>query len=212
MTRIGDAVIENIVFDMGQVLIHWTPDMFMDHYPLSGEDRELLRRELFATVEWVRLDRGSITEEQALAQICARLPERLHDVARELVCRWWVWPFRYMEGMEALIRELKAKGYSIYLLSNAGLPLREYFSRLPAADCFSGKVISSEERVIKPQPEIYRILLSRYGLESDSCVFIDDLPVNCEGAVEQGMHAVVFRGDVSRLRKELRSLGIRCEG
>ena len=85
-------MIDTIVFDMGQVLIHWNADMFLDRHGLSEEDRLQLKRDLFATIEWVQLDRGSITEEEALRIIRARLPERLHGFAEEQICRWWVAP------------------------------------------------------------------------------------------------------------------------
>lgn len=203
-------MIRNIVFDMGKVLIHWSPDMFMDHYGLTEQDRELLRRELFGSIEWVQQDRGAVSEAQSLGSVCARLPQRLHAIAWELATDWWKWPLVPMEGIEDLIRELKGNGYQIYLLSNANRPLRANFPRLPAADCFSGMVISAEEQVIKPQPEIYRTLCSRYALAPESCVFIDDLSVNCEGAVNTGMQAIVFRGDTALLREELRRMGVRC--
>lgn len=204
------SMIRNIVFDMGKVLIHWDPDMFMDHYNLTAEDRMLLRRELFGSIEWVQLDRGAVSEETALESVCKRLPERLHAIAWELATDWWKWPIVPMEGIEDLIRELKGNGYAIYLLSNANRPLRAHFSRLPGADCFSGMVISAEEKVIKPQPEIYKTLYSRYNLVPEESVFIDDLSVNCEGAVNTGMNAIVFRADVAALRKDLRRMGLRC--
>ena len=204
-------MIDTVVFDMGQVLIHWNADAILGRYDLTEEDRALLKRDLFATIEWVRLDHGTITEEEALAVFRARLPEHLHDTAEELVCRWWVPPLMPMEGMEELIRELDRNGYGIYVLSNAGLSLRKYWPRLPGADCFRGVLVSAEEKLLKPQKEIFDTLLTRYGLEADKCVFIDDLPANCEGAVCAGMHGCIFRGDVKQLRKELRRMGIRCE-
>ena len=204
-------MIDTVVFDMGQVLIHWSADLLMSHYDLTEEDRAQLKRDLFATIEWVQLDRGSITEGEALERICRRLPERLHAVARELVCRWWTWPLRPMEGMEDLIRELDREGYAIYVLSNAGLPLRQYWPRLPGAGCFRGVLVSAEEKLLKPQKEIFGTLLDRYGLEAEKCVFVDDLPANCEGAVNAGMHGCIFRGDVKQLRSDLRRMGIRCE-
>lgn len=203
-------MIRNIVFDMGQVLIHWSPDMFLDRYDLTDGDRLLLKRELFASIEWVQLDHGTITEEQAIRQICSRLPESLHGIARELVAAWWIGPFSPMEGMEALIRELDGMGYGIYVLSNAGLPLRQYWPRLPGADCFRGVIVSAEEKLLKPQKEIFRTLTERYRLNPSECVFIDDLPANCEGAVFAGLHGCVFRGDAVLLRKNLRQLGICC--
>ena len=204
-------MIRNIVFDMGQVLIHWTPDLLIDRHDVSAQDRELIKRELFSSVEWVQLDHGTITEDRALEKIRARLPEHLHPAADALIRAWWVPPFFPMEGMEELIRELKENGYRIFLLSNAGLPLRQYFPRLPGADCFEGFLVSAEEKLLKPQAEIFRTLLGRFQLEAGESVFVDDLPANCEGAIHVGMQAIIFRGDVKLLRKELGRMGVRCK-
>ena len=204
-------MIRNIVFDMGRVLIHWSGDMLMEKYTLTDADRATLNRVVFSSIQWVQLDRGSITEEQAMEVFYTRLPSHLHEIARELVCFWWKQPLRPIAGMETLIRELKRNGYRIFVLSNAGLPLRQYWPRLPGADCFDGVLVSAEEKLLKPQPEIFRTLLERYSLIPEECVFIDDALANVEGAVYCGMQGIFFRGDSTELRQELRALGVRCE-
>ena len=81
-------MIKNIVFDMGNVLVRFDPELFMDRYSLTGEDRKLIRNEVFRSVEWTMLDRGVIDEEIAEQHILPRLPERLHDAARGLIEKW----------------------------------------------------------------------------------------------------------------------------
>ena len=201
-------MIKNIVFDMGQVLIHWAPQHFTDLLELSREDASLVQRELFRSVEWVQLDRGTISEENAIASVCRRLPEHLHSSVEQVVTGWWKWPLVPVEGMGALIRELKDMGYGIYLLSNASSRLHEYFHRIPGAECFEGKVVSADWKLLKPQAEIYQTLYSNFRLDPAECVFIDDVPANIDGAMMTGMKGLVFYGDVVRLRRELRSLGI----
>ena len=78
-------MIKNIVFDMGNVLVRFDPELFMDRYSLTGEDRKLIRNEVFRSVEWTMLDRGVIDEEIAEQRILPRLPERLHDAACGLI-------------------------------------------------------------------------------------------------------------------------------
>lgn len=204
-------MIRTVVFDMGRVLIHWSGDMLMEKYSLPAADREMLNRQVFGSLQWMQLDRGTLTEERAMEIFRARLPERLHEIARELVCFWWQQPLRHIEGMAELIRELKGNGYGVYVLSNAGLPLRQYWPRLPGAECFDGVLVSAEEKLLKPQPEIFRTLLERYSLEAEECVFIDDSLANVEGAVYCGMQGIFFRGSAAELRQELRALGVRCE-
>ena len=201
-------MIKNIVFDMGQVLIHWNPRHFTALLELSAEDTALLERELFRSVEWVQLDRGTISETDAIAAVCRRLPEHLHSCVEQVVTGWWKWPLVPVEGMGALISELKDMGYGIYLLSNASSRLHEYFHRIPGAECFQGKVVSADWKLLKPQAEIYQTLYSTFHLNPAECVFIDDVPANIDGAMMTGMHGMVFYGDVARLRRELRTMGI----
>ena len=201
-------MIKNIVFDMGQVLIHWSPRQFTSLLELSEQDAQMVERELFRSVEWVRLDRGTIEEENAIHSVCKRLPEHLHDSVRRLITGWWEWPLQPMGGMAELVRELKDLGYGIYLLSNASGALHGYFHRIPGAEYFDGKVVSADLKLLKPQAEIYQALYARFGLNPEECVFIDDVPANIDGAMMTGMQGLVFYGDVVRLRRELRAMGI----
>ena len=201
-------MIRNIIFDLGQVLIHWTPAQMTALLNLPEADARLVERELFRGVEWVRLDRGTITEECAAVSVCQRLPEHLHEGVRQLVASWWKWPLVPMDGMAELIAELKSKGYGIYLLSNASGRLHEYFHRIPGAEYFDGKVVSADLRLLKPQKEIYDALYAQFHLNPEECVFIDDQPANVDGAMLTGMNGLVFHGDVIRLRRELCALDI----
>ena len=201
-------MVKNLIFDMGQVLIHWTPDLYLSHYDLKEEDRQLLKAELFGGVEWVQLDRGSISEEDATDAVCARIPRRLHNIAEELITEWWRQPMRPVDGMAELIAQLKWKGYGIYLLSNAGLPLRNYFRWIPSASYFDGLMVSSEEKMVKPHYEIYYALFERFDLKPEECFFIDDSPLNVEAAACCGMAGTVFKGDITRLKRELLDAGL----
>ena len=96
-------MIKNIVFDMGNVLVRFDPELFMDRYSLTGEDRKLIRNEVFRSVEWTMLDRGVIDEEIAEQRILPRLPERLHDAARGLI-ETWDDPIVPVEGMLELLQ------------------------------------------------------------------------------------------------------------
>ena len=204
-------MIRNVVFDMGQVLIHWTPALLVQPFGLTAQEETLVLRELFQSVEWVCLDRGSMTGEEVITSVCTRLPENLHGCVRELVSRWDAWVLSPMEGMAELLRELKEKGMHIYLLSNANRNLRSYFPRIPGSECFDGLMVSAEERLLKPQHEIFEALLSRFGLKAEECFFVDDAPANVEGAGEAGISGAIFYGDVKRLRRDLRNAGIPVE-
>ena len=200
-------MIRNILFDMGNVLIYFDRNLFMDRLGVAPEDKKLLMREVFLSLEWVRMDRGSMVEADAVASCCARLPERLHDAAEKLIAMWDR-PILPIPGMFDLIEELKAKGYGIYLLSNASVRQHDYWSRIPANRFFDGTLISADERILKPQPEIYHLCLERFGLKAEESFFIDDMAHNVEGALFCGLSGAVFHGDVTRLRKDLRAAGV----
>lgn len=202
-------MIRNLVFDMGNVLIHYRPASFVKRLGIPEEDQPLLLREVFGSVEWIRLDRGVLAEPEAAAAMCARLPERLHGAVHTLVeDGWWTLELTPVEGMEALVREAKALGYGIYLLSNATLRLPEYFVRIPGSDCFDGRIVSARQKLLKPQPELYLALFRTYSLRPEECFFIDDLNINVEGALWVGMPGTIFDGSVSRLRRTLREAGV----
>ena len=116
-----DKKITTVVFDMGQVLIHWTPFKIVEHMGLTEADNALLMTELFQSVEWVQTDHGTIELSRVVEQVNARLPKHLHGAVEEIVMGWWHRPLLPMEGMGELVKELKEQGYKIYLLSNASV-------------------------------------------------------------------------------------------
>ena len=200
-------MIRNILFDMGNVLIRFDRKLFLDRLDLSEADKETLLRDVFASVDWAHMDRGTKTEAMALESMKTRLPQRLHAAAAELVFRWDE-PLIPIDGMYELVEELKEKGYGIYLLSNASVRQHEYWPRIPVSRFFDGTLISADEHVMKPQPEIYRLCLQRFGLKAEESFFIDDMAHNIEGALFCGLSGTVFHGDVTRLRKDLREAGV----
>lgn len=200
-------MIRNILFDMGQVLIRFDRDYFMTRLGVAPADKPLLMREVFLSVEWVRMDRGTLHESEAFQRIASRLPERLHDAAEKLISMWDR-PILEIDGMYELVAELKRKGYGIYLLSNASVRQHDYWPRIPASRFFDGKLISADVKVIKPQPEIYQLCLEKFNLKAEECFFIDDAPANIEGALCCGISGAVFHGDVKLLRSQLRAAGV----
>ena len=120
----------------------------------------------------------------------------------------WDDPLIPIPGMYALVEELKEKGYGVYLLSNASVRQHEYWPRIEASRFFDGTLISADEHVTKPQPEIYRLCMERFGLTAEESFFVDDMAHNVEGAIFCGLSGAVFHGDVALLRKHLRAAGV----
>ena len=200
-------MIKNIVFDMGNVLLWFDRDRFIDAVGAEGEDRKILMNNVYLSVEWARMDRGSMTEAEAAASMCTHVPERLHEKVHLLVDQWDR-PIYPVEGMAQLVRDLKTAGYGIYLLSNASYRQHEYWPRVPGSECFDGTLISADVKLVKTGREIYDLLCSRFSLRPEECVFIDDSNANVEGAEVAGMHGIVFHGEADEAREKLRALGV----
>lgn len=200
-------MIRNILFDMGNVLLRFDRQVFLDRLTVTEEDKQLLLQEVFLSLEWVEMDRGTLREETAEPIMCSRLPSHLHEAVHQLTS-CWDQPILPMEGMAQLVEELKKAGYGIYLLSNASVRQHDYWPRVPGSELFDGTLISADEGFMKPQPEIYRLCLDRFRLKAEECFFIDDVPANIAGAKECGISGAVFHADADALREDLRKAGV----
>lgn len=197
-------MIQNYIFDMGNVLLVFDPDLFVQRLDLDQADRDLLLESVYRSKDWICLDEGSLTEDQVIARVQDRVPERLHQAVAYLV-KAWDQPLIEIPGMSDLVKELKDQGHGIYLLSNTSQRSREYFPKTQAASCFDGGIISAEEGVIKPFPEIYHRLFDRYQLNPEECFFIDDSSANIEAGRKLGMEGFVFEGDLAPLRQAIQA-------
>lgn len=197
-------MIRNIVFDMGGVLYRWSPEIAFRDYP--GEDGRLLYDAVYGSPDWRRLDRGDIDEDELITLASARVPDRLKaDVVR--LARWYELTGP-IEGMETLARELHEVGYPLYLLSNTSRAFHAFRTRIPALRYFAGEFISADHRLLKPDPEIFRVFLAEYGLTAEESLFIDDWGPNVESARSVGMEGIVFDGGAGSFRKALADLNL----
>lgn len=192
-------MVKNVVFDMGQVIFYFNARYFIEKVGAVGEDIDLIYKELFGTGKWARLDDASMTESQLIEDVNASLPSRLHDTVKKLVTKWDNYIIE-VPGMYDLIKDLKNRGMKLYLLSNAGPRHKEYWKNIPASEFFDGVVVSCYEKAVKPDEKLFRILMDRYSLNADECIFIDDLKTNVDAAMHLGMDGFVFSDNIDELR------------
>ena len=185
-------MIRNIIFDIGNVLTDFRWKEFLQD---KGFDDIMIDRIARASVDspvWNELDRGEWDMERLMAEFVKLDPEieaELHaaydNVTGIVTKRDYAIPW---------IKELKAKGYNVYYLSN--------FSEKAYEDCrdaldllhyTDGGILSYRDRVIKPDEKIYQLLLSRFGLKAEECVFLDDTLQNVEAARNLGFYGICFR-------------------
>ncbi len=199
-------MIKNIVFDMGKVLVDYDAMLVCRHFT----DDEALAKKVCTAVfdcqEWVFLDIGVITEAEGVNKMISRLDtEEEKELAVKCFDHWHEYNLVTKLQMGDLIRDLKAKGYGIYLCSNASVRLLTCYKEvLPVAECFNGILFSAEVRCLKPQKEMYGHFFDRFDLKPEECYFIDDLPNNIAGAKACGMDGYCFAdGDLERLKNTL---------
>ena len=197
-------MIKNIVFDLGNVLIKFDPAHFMRGY--SEEEKALYLAEIYQSENWLKMDRGELSEEELIELVCSRIPEQYHGGAVKLI--QWYWQSIPIEGMEQLAGELRKQGYGIYLLSNTSQAFYKYYRNLPVFQHFDDVFVSADHGLLKPEGEIFRLFCKNFGLEAEECVFIDDTAVNVESAAAEGFLAIHFKGDVEELRAALKRLDV----
>ena len=182
---------QTVIFDLGNVLIEWNVEAILDSLGLDAHMRTRVHDELFGHYNWLELDHGSKTEPDVIAEICARseLTSDLIDAALD-AARASLHPIP--ESMQ-LLRESRDFGLDIYCLSNMS---RETYAHIRDRDffvMFDGVVISGIERCMKPNAEIYRLLLERFAVDPASALFIDDSQPNIDAARQLGIDACRFR-------------------
>ena len=196
---------KNIIFDIGNVLLEFKPF----EYLLSLYDEKTmgdLMTIIFSSDEWVELDLGNMTIDEVKAIFCQRNPQYTKEIHH--VLDHWSEMLTLIEENVSLIPKLKEKGYNLYLLSNFhDASFQEMYNKHAFFQYFDGKIISAYEHVIKPDEKIYRLLLEKYNLVADECLFIDDMAGNIYAAKALGFHTIYLAYNVN-LEDELKAIGI----
>ena len=199
-------MITTIIFDIGNVLADFT---WKEHYASFGYDEAMVERIAKATVmnpAWNENDRGVMKIEDILQAFVDSDPEIEQDIRKVLDNVKTI--VRRNDYAIPWIQDLKSKGYCLLYLSN--------FSEKAETECayaldfipyLDGGILSYQEKVVKPMPEIYEILIERYNLVPEECVFIDDTMENLAGAQKFGIHTIHFRSRTQAI-EELRKLGV----
>ncbi len=184
--------IRNIVFDVGNVLLSYNPMRTLRAKFGSEDVCRTVYDALFLAPEWPLADEGLVTEEEQLAAAIRRAPQYEREI-RWIFAEWHL-DLPEIEGMPELVKALKANGFGIYVLSNFAqrfYQIKDHGALFSLAD---GILISSDDKLVKPDRAIYELLLSRFSLRAEECLFIDDLPANIDGARTAGLHGHAFTG------------------
>lgn len=175
------AQFKNIVFDLGGVVVARDPRKVSAEFQAFFSFIYQIPMPHF----WEEYDRGTSSLEEVMNYICEH-----NDCSREVCDDYIATAINLQEEIaptKVLIEQLKQAGYRLYVLSNMSPEFIDFIRRLPVYANFDGEVVSCEERVVKPEPEIFRLLLDRYSLEPEQCIFIDDRIDNIEAAEREGI-------------------------
>lgn len=185
-------LIDNVVFDVGNVLVAFSPsEILHDTLPDHPELYETLQCKVFRSPYWIMLDRGEMNPAQAAEAMIGRDNELSKPIQR--VMRDWV-DLKHVitEGVEAL-KICHAHGKRLYVLSNYGKEPFDFIQqKYDFFRLFDGMVISSHVHLLKPSAEIYRCLTDTYSLNPARTLFIDDTPANVEGALNVGWQGFCY--------------------
>jgi 2-haloacid dehalogenase len=201
-------MIKNIVFDLGGVLIDWNPEyVFLKEF---RGDREKMNWffNTICTSSWNEKQDAGYSIEKATNERVAMFPK--HERLIRMYYGEWeqMLGFEHTETVEILRRLHDSKEHSIYSLtnwSNETFPVA--LKKFPFLSWFKGILVSGDVGLKKPDPEIYKLLLDRYGLEANTCVFIDDRTENVKAASALGFSGIVFKNH-TQLSKDLKKLNI----
>ncbi len=198
--------IKNVVFDVGNVIVRWSPDEIVRLTFGSANSPEQLAKSLFQSKTWLDLNKGLITVSEAKVQY-----QQEHGLSYEDCERLFYYAKQtqlLLYGSVDLIKRVKSAGYKVFALTDNVVEIVEYLKlNYEFWELFDGAIVSAEVKLLKPQPEIFHALLSTYSLEAVETVFIDDMSYNVEGAEGVGMSAIQFK-DVTQCEHALKALGL----
>ena len=192
---------KNIIFDFGNVLVQWHPEVVYGEF-FGDEAKAWWFLRHVADMDFrQRIDAGESMED-CIREKQAQYPE--YEQAVELYrSKWREMLTDEVPGMREVISELRAKDYKIFGLTNWSMETfpeaRAHFGILQMIDRY---VVSGAEGLVKPDPRLFQVLLDRYGLKSEDCSFVDDNPDNVAAAKGMGMQGILFI-NAETLRKEL---------
>ena len=184
-------MIKNIVFDIGNVLAGFAWQEFYRSFGFADEVYEKLADATVRSSFWNEMDRGKLTDNQLLESFIQNDPSIEKEI-RQVFANITDMIERFDYAIPWL-KDLKSRGYSVYYISNFAHKAHvECEKALDFLQEMDGGILSYQDKLIKPDPEIYRLFCERYGLKAEECVFIDDTQKNVCAAQKEGMEGIVF--------------------
>lgn len=186
------SAINTIIFDLGNVLVDWSPMHVFGNYFDSEEKRNYFLENI-CTADWNEQQDEGRSIVEATEELVKNFPEWERPI-RDFYGRWTEMLKGPIHESVEIFRQLKASGkYKIYALTNWQAGLFDIaLVRYNFLHWFDGRVVSGEEKTRKPFPEFYKILLDRYNVNPAEALFIDDSLRNVRAAEDLGIKSIHF--------------------
>jgi 2-haloacid dehalogenase len=205
-----EAPVTAVVFDLGGVVVDWDPRHLYRQLFTENHELDTFLDEI-CTLAWHAQHDGGRPMAETIPLLVEQHPAYASEI-RAWRKRYVDMIAGYVDGIPELIDELRALGLPLYALTNMPADvLGELLAAHPVLAGFDGMVVSGEELVMKPDPEIYRRLATRFGLVPHQTVFVDDVAANVDAAWELGFRAVRFESG-AHLRDVLARWGVPLDG
>ncbi len=198
---------KNILFDMGNVIMDFSPDYILSHYTKDIKLLNKLKNEIFLDDIWQKSDAGLVDEDEIYEYLIPKFDKEHHTLIRHLLSTWYIHKTQNLK-MPDIIRELKEKGYKIYLCSNAAKSFYIYENEILAFSYLDGKVISADINELKPDKKYFDYVLNKFNLNADECFFIDDSVANIKAAYQCGIDGYWYNGNIDIFYKFLKNMSI----
>lgn len=201
------GAVDTVVFDLGNVLVQWNPRFLFRK--IFGADEAAMEYFLskVCNTEWNEQQDCGRSWKDGIAIAARQHPEHTPHI-QAYYDRWEEMIPGAIEETVEILSQLRALNIRLLALTNWSdetFPIAQ--QRFPFFGWFEGIVVSGQERLIKPDPAIFKLLIGRYQLRPESTVFIDDSLRNVEASKAQGLHGLHFTG-ADELRRQLTALGI----
>ncbi|MCQ2454802.1 MAG: HAD family phosphatase [Clostridia bacterium] len=201
-------MLDNFIFDFGNVLVRFDEENIAKPYLslVQDETKAELIKTVFDRKYWDRLDDGSLTETDVCALIKSQVPNTYYSSCCDILENWYK-DLPIDNNMLNLIKYLKSKNKKIYLLSNISLEFAENYSKVKALNelfsYFDGLVFSASCRLVKPNKEIFLLLLEKYKIQPQNSIFIDDRLANINTAKSLDINTFLYQKNFDELNKTI---------
>lgn len=166
-------MIRNIIFDLGGVVIKYDQKKIIDTFTNNDDEIKYIFDEIFHSNEWKLMDLGMITKEEVIENINDRNNNKYKELTEKFLNEWYKSQVINQDVVN-IAKKLKENKYNIYVLSNMANTTYEYYKNNDFFKLCDGIIISAHEHIKKPDEKIFSILLDKYSLKAEECLFIDD--------------------------------------